>query len=230
MSNQKNLISESNATGSQSATPNQIYLLNCLEICTIIFRGFRSSENENECRAVLEDGLPALTSPSENSIQSLANIAATILDSLDNSCSQEEICFRLETDYVNLFVNNIKGITAPLYESCYTPGTARTMGEPALAMRDRLEQYGLKPSGDLATEPPDHLCIELEYLFVLLIQAWGSNDSSAEKKALRFGQEMLAWTKLFREKLSSSNSTNSGKFYLLSADFLVATLTEIISE
>ncbi|WP_031483236.1 TorD/DmsD family molecular chaperone [Maridesulfovibrio frigidus] len=230
MSNQKNIISKSNESGSEGATPTQIYLLNCLEICTIIFRGFRSNDNKDECRAVLEDGLPALASPSENAVQPLTKLATAILDSIDNSCSQEEICVRLETDYVNLFINNIRGITAPLYESCYEPGSARIMREPALAMRDKLEQYGLKPSGILATEPPDHLCIELEYLFVLLIQAWGSNDSSAEIKALKFGQEMLLWTKLFREKLGSSSSTNSEKFYTLSADFLIGVLNKIIGE
>jgi TorA maturation chaperone TorD len=67
---------------------------------------------------------------------------------------------------VRLFISNRTGITAPLFHSCYASGDGLLMGEPARMMREVLAAQGL----DLAEtvhEPPDHLSIELEYLYYL---------------------------------------------------------------
>lgn len=136
------------------------------------------------------------------------------------------MCSRLEADYVRLFINNKEGLTAPLYESCYGPGQSRTMGKSALAMRNRLEKAGLKPSGNLAGEPPDHLCIQLEYLFVLLVRGWSSSDTSFLHDARIFAGEIQPWIRKFRAAIAIGDSM---KFYFCCADYLVTLLDEIIS-
>lgn len=198
----------------------QICLLNCIELCTIIFRGIRNTE----CAAILEDALPALATLSAESLQSLS----ISVSALAGSCpaEQDSFCSELESEYVRLFINSRDGIIAPLYESCYGPGAARTMGEPALAMRRRLEEAGLTPSGHMDSEPPDHLCIELEYLYVLLVQGWGNSDEKNIRAARAFAGEMLVWVRKFRDRLASGGAM---KFYVQAAALLVTVLEEITS-
>ncbi|WP_432738276.1 TorD/DmsD family molecular chaperone [Maridesulfovibrio sp. FT414] len=198
----------------------RICLLNCIELCTIIFRGIRNTE----CSTILEDALPALATLSAESLQSLS----VPVSALAGSCPAEtdNFCSQLETEYVRLFINSREGVVAPLYESCYGPGFARTMGEPALAMRRLLEEAGLTPSGNMDSEPPDHLCIELEYLYVHLVQGWGSSDEESLRSARAFAGEMLVWTGKFRDKLASGGAM---KFYVQAAALLVAVLEEVTS-
>ena len=112
----------------------------------------------------------------------------------------------LEESYVRLFVNAQKGITAPLYHSCYQnteqPGfRPRLMGEPAGLMRQLFKSKGLLLD-DRVNEPPDHLCIELEYLYFLLQQGVSRQDKESLEEAVSFaGTVMYPWVSLFRDHL-----------------------------
>ena len=80
----------------------------------------------------------------------------------------------LEESYVRLFVNAQNGITAPLYHSCYQDtgqpdSQSGLMGESAGFMRQFFKSKGLSLANSI-NEPPDHLSIELEYLYFLLQQ------------------------------------------------------------
>ncbi|NIQ90076.1 MAG: molecular chaperone TorD family protein, partial [Desulfobacterales bacterium] len=70
----------------------------------------------------------------------------------------------LEEGYVRLFISAKGGITAPLYESCYEFEGAPLMGRAAAEMKERFETKDLSVA-DTIQEPPDHLSIELEYLY-----------------------------------------------------------------
>ncbi|NDV23388.1 molecular chaperone [Desulfovibrio sp. JC022] len=205
---------------SEEENLDQVCLLNSIELCAIIFRGI----NPEECAALLDEGLPALATLSTESLQSLSeplkNIAASCPEITD------EFCENLESEHVRLFINSRSGITAPLYESCYEPGSGKVMGKPHLAMRKRLETAGLAPTGEQASEPMDHLCIELEYLYVLLANGWGGNDENSLTGAREFATEKLIWVRKFNEKLSNSDAM---QFYVAASDLLVAILEEITS-
>ena len=112
----------------------------------------------------------------------------------------------------------------PLYESCYEFEGAQLMGKPATKMRERFESKGLSIGEDIH-EPPDHLAIELEYLYFLLEKGWSQKDEAVAAEALSFASEsMLPWVTEFKMKLAGEKEC---PFYSLISSVLVAILNHI---
>ncbi|MEE4261172.1 MAG: molecular chaperone TorD family protein [Desulfobacteraceae bacterium] len=140
------------------------------------------------------------------------------LNGIINELADENALFQyLEEAYVRLFINSRAGITAPLYASCYVDGTASNenaplMGPPADLMRKRFASKGLEMS-ETMHEPPDHLSIELEYLFFLLKNGWADNDPALLSEAVSFaGEAMLPWVDSLWERIADENQC---RFYPL---------------
>ena len=130
------------------------------------------------------------------------------LIAFNNSFSDgNEIYQSLEQSYVRLFINSLDGIAAPLYASCFEPGRAAgedapLMGPPAVMMKERFDSKGLS-LGDHIHEPPDHLSIELEYLYFLLDKGWSDGDTALIDEAVSFaGETMLPWVTRFQERIA----------------------------
>ncbi len=128
----------------------------------------------------------------------------------------------LEVAYVRIFINSNQGIIAPLYHSCYESQDNRVMGEPASMMKQRLASSGLALGEPYSTEPPDHLSIELEYLYYLLLGGLIDQDQSYRKEAASFSRNfMLPWVTDFAARLENERQC---LFYPLSAGQLVEIL------
>ncbi len=112
--------------------------------------------------------------------------------------SPEALFLALEAAYVRLFVSCRGGIAAPLYQSCYSHDGAPLMGPPAVRMQQRLADAGLvRATG--AVEPPDHLAVELEYLYFLVV----SGTTAFMHKAVLFARtELSAWIGPFKDRLA----------------------------
>jgi len=138
----------------------------------------------------------------------------------------DEIFRYLEQAYVRLFINS-DGMIAPLYASCYAAGSAPgvdapLMGPPAVAMKERFESKALS-LGDHIHEPPDHLSIELEYLYFLLAKGWSDDDATLMDEAVTFAAEtMLPWVIRFQQRLAAIET--EGRFYQLTTAILCALL------
>ena len=152
------------------------------------------------------------------------------LDNIISSFAETEALFsHLEEGYVSLFINSRHGIIAPLYASCYVEGRASgekglLMGPPAIAMKKRLESSGLSLADNM-NEPPDHLSIELEYLYFLLKKGWDDNDSELLTEAVFFAAKaMVPWVTLLRERIANDNSC---RFYPLITSATVSILDYI---
>ena len=120
-----------------------------------------------------------------------------IITDLKNFKDADSFYNFLETAYVRLFISHRNGIAAPLYESCYHgvgPGDRGSlMGEPALKMKQRFESKGLSLDFNIH-EPPDHLAIELEYLYFLLSKGREDQDGTLIAEAGSFAAgTMLPW-------------------------------------
>jgi TorA-specific chaperone len=144
---------------------------------------------------------------------------------LKNFLTADSLFQHLETDYVRLFISHRDGIAAPLYESCYVgvePGeTVSLMGGPAVRMKRCLESKGLTIDSHVS-EPPDHLSIELEYLYFLLEEGWGANNSAFVAEAASFAAEiMLPWVTKFHDRLVAETKC---RFYPDISAILYATL------
>lgn len=130
-------------------------------------------------------------------------------------------CSHIEKTYVRLFINNRYEMTIPLYQSCYACDNAPLMGKAALDMRERFESKGLSLDYGMS-EPPDHLCIELEYFYFLLANGWEGENKALIDEAMAFATgELIPWLKTFSVRLSG-NST--GRFYSLFASLLLSIL------
>jgi TorA maturation chaperone TorD len=150
------------------------------------------------------------------------------LQAINTSFTDEyEIFQSLEQSYVRLFINSRDGITAPLYASCYEAGRAVgddavLMGPPAVLMKERFESKGLS-LGNHIHEPPDHLAIELEYLYFLLERGWSDDDPALRNEAVSFASDaMLPWIIKFQERLGAFETES--RFYQLTTAVLCAIL------
>ena len=131
---------------------------------------------------------------------------------LDTFSEADTLYNNLEEDYVRLFISDSKGIRTPLHASCYigeeTDEITPLMGKPALDMRERFKSKGLSIAADVA-EPPDHLAIELEYLYFLLERGWAEKDNSLLEEAFSFSSEvMLPWVMKLQKRLDVIETEN----------------------
>jgi TorA-specific chaperone len=130
----------------------------------------------------------------------------------------------LEEGYVRLFISAKGSITAPLYESCYEFEGAPLMGRAAAEMKERFEAKGLSVA-ETIQEPPDHLSIELEYLYFLLDKGWGEQDDALVAEAAEFASDtLLPWVSELSEKLASEEEC---RYYPLMATIVVEILSVI---
>ncbi|MEZ7198393.1 TorD/DmsD family molecular chaperone [Pseudodesulfovibrio karagichevae] len=179
-----------------SISQSKIVLLNLMELCAAVFHG----PDEQGWRELATHGLPELL----GRVQNFPGLPAEPLERLHRALAPHADAgdfSPLEAEYVRLFIAGPGGVPAPLYESCHQGGAPRTMGHSALAMGDRLAEAGLEISLP-SNEPPDHLALELEYLFHLCAEGW-TDDPALADKAVRFaGEVMLPWVGCFRDRLA----------------------------
>jgi putative dimethyl sulfoxide reductase chaperone len=166
-----------------------------------------------------EKVLPWLDSPAVEVLEKIKN-------GLNTFSTARGLLDHLEEEYVHLFINDPQGIRAPLYASCYAAidadQWAPLLGEPALAMHDRFRSKGLSLADDVG-EPPDHVSIELEYLYFLLNKGWSDNDSLLVDEAASFASEtMLTWVMKLQQSLAEVETASP--FYPL----ITTTLCEVL--
>lgn len=175
----------------------RLHILNVIELLAAIFRGPDSSG----WTMLSEKAVPELAAqPSKTTGHLTAHIEklqAVILPMTD--CP--EIIDDVLSEYVRLFVAGRGGVVAPPYESCYQGDRPAVMGDAALAMQQRLNEAGLEV--DLpSNEPPDHLSLELEYLYHLLVRGWAEDRADLEAQGRAFAGDMLSWVRLFDAQLA----------------------------
>lgn len=107
------------------------------------------------------------------------------LTSFERTCGSEDpdqVRLRLEVEYNRLFVGPA-ALLAPPYESYYaskarTPEGGRLRTDEERAVVQAYKRQGFMVPAELA-ELPDHIAVELEYLFLLSdaeARAWSSGD------------------------------------------------------
>ena len=152
---------------------------------------------------------------------SLPNIIEEMNKWIHGFTDAEALFDELETSYVRLFISNQKGRVIPFYQSCYEYENAPMMGPPASMMKERLAADGLS-IGSHINEPPDHLAVELEYLYFLLTKGWTENYTASIAKAVSFASNtMLPWVHKLQKRLKLQEEST---FYLWLISLIVAVL------
>ena len=198
-------------------------LLNGLALLAQIFWGPEPALCRDMVRGSFRSDLealgPLLDSPGLEDLNRLQVYA-------QNRTSPEELCRELEEDYLRLFVTAREGIHHPPYQSLYETEEGRLMGRPALMMAKRLEALGVDHRSG-TKEPPDHLAVEIEYLFLALEGGLKHGQEGLIALAREFaGEEMLPWVARLAQGLKSDKE--AGDFYPAAAGLLVSVL-EIVA-
>ena len=202
-------------------TPEQLILLGGLKIMGQTFWG----PSLERCTEMVQENYL-------NRLQSLKSILpARSFDSLDQIVSTiksfpdvDSLYQHLEECYVRLFISAKGGIVALLYESCYEFEGAPLMGRAAAEMKKRFEAKGMSVA-DNVQEPPDHISIELEYLYFLLDKGWREKYDALIVEAAEFSSDtLLPWASELSEKLASEEEC---RYYPLMATIVVEILTVI---
>jgi putative dimethyl sulfoxide reductase chaperone len=116
----------------------------------------------------------------------------------------------LLVEYSRLFLGPL-GVIAPPYGSVYLDGERRVMGDSTMEVIRRYRNEGLSGSSD-ATELPDHVAVELEFMSFLVfkeIKALETSDLRAAEEAIekqeRFSGEFLRrWIPAFCERIKEN--------------------------
>ncbi len=183
--------------------------------------------DSNQCEEMLRTA--AYLRPFEE-IEAVANyeppdVLSQLRAVIGNFAAADALFCHLEEAYVRLFINARGGVAAPLYESCHVSENAMLMGQPAMMMKKRLESEGLSLTGH-SNDPPDHLSVELEYLYFLLSKGWPDADPAFVDKAVSYASEILPWINTFRQRIICERQS---PFYPLAASLLCDLLRLIAS-
>lgn len=201
-----------------AVSDTNIFLLDLIELCVAVFRG----PDAKTWSELATSGLPDLL----DRVQGIPGFPAAPIQGLSDALStplKTGDFAPLETEYVRLFIAGPGGIPAPLYQSCHLDTRPRTMGQSALDMRSRLEGAGLEISLP-SNEPPDHLTIELEYLYHLLSEGWSKDPALAASGSNFARLIMLPWVGRFRHKLAEADPHPA---FLCAADVCLALLEAV---
>lgn len=141
------------------------------------------------------------------------DLALQLADALRTS-SQEELLL----DYARLFLGPFEIISHP-YGSVYLDGEKVVMGNSTMQLRDLYRQAGFEVAEDIR-EVPDHIAIELEFLYLLifLIGQANSDEESNRLQALKckfLSAHLGKWVGPFAEAVRKGAESN---FYRLLAD------------
>lgn len=160
-------------------------------------------------RDVFQEGLLQNLTESLTNVCPDAAVYAKEMIKLLPVYSDEELL----VDYSKLFVGPTELAAAP-YGSVYMENAGRIMGDSTMSVVDFYESHGLVMD-DNFTEVPDHIAVELEFMYYLVfneIQAFESSDMTAVATAMESQEVFLdkflrEWADKFADKMSEGAET-----------------------
>jgi TorA-specific chaperone len=201
-----------------------------LESLEKLCRVFWGPDLEKCAEMLSADYMPSFEVLNEDLDNNSMILINNIIDIFSGFSDAKSLFDFLEATYVRLFINARGGISAPLYHSCYLEtdqpdGSPALMGETAVLMKQRFESKGLAIA-DTINEPPDHLSIEIEYLYFLLQNGWETPNIDDLTEAVSFARTfMLPWVSLLCDRLTAAEQPPL--FYSQAAALLRSTLSLI---
>ena len=128
----------------------------------------------------------------------------------------------LGAEYAALFVGPFT-LQAPPYGSVYLEEGRRVMGETTMEVLEIYQQAGLKVE---AREPPDHIVIELEFMYFLLCEEARARQNSEDNTSEVFRMQAQSfldrhlgqWVGSFCEAITSGTESD---FYKALSDCLI---------
>lgn len=170
----------------------------------------------------------------EGLFQNLAALFGEVCPEAASCLAQMEEAFltyseeELSIEYARLFVGPFE-LKAPPYGSVYLDGGRRVMGDSTMEVVRIYEEAGLAMDKDFK-ELPDHIAVELEFMYYLIYKEVEALEKSEKDKALAFGEIrnhffnrfFSPWIPPFCEKIKEATDNH---FYIALADCLSTFIT-----
>lgn len=196
----------------EDTTRELVFIMDGLDLLAAVFAG-----PGPDCVELASERIPAFAGDLDKAPEPFARVFTGLVEAWSPD-DPAGFCQRMETEYVRIFINTKGGVAAPLYHSAYQPGSPGLMGPAAADMARRLAESGLAVGAE--GEPPDHLCIEIEYLSHLL----AAGDSGIPEPARGFARVMSEWVHDFQSAVKRSDPPAA---YGLAADALAAVIDHL---
>lgn len=158
--------------------------------------------------------------PEENTLEKLAELETA----LGHACPEavENIAkmriwtdlAQLRVDYSKLFAGPFK-LLAPPYGSVYLEDKREVMGDSTIDARNRYKEAGLDISGRVM-EAPDHIGIELEFMYYLIFKEIEAIDQRDLESAINYLEKQKAflerhlgrWVTRFTDNVEQNATTS----------------------
>lgn len=146
-------------------------------------------------REDMEEWLELLGANLEVIDSQLANYAKTMTFEYKN---QKNCLSALQVDYAKLFVGPFNLLAAP-FGSVYLEKAWQVMGESTIDVFQRYREAGLEITEDFK-EPPDHVAVELEFMYYLIFKHLETGDENYFKRQQAFLSSHLGkWADSFTD-------------------------------
>lgn len=168
-----------------------------------------------------EEGLRALI----ESISSVSPEVLAFVKNMDEALRNTEV-IDLKVDYTALFIGPFK-LPSPPYGSCYLEQGRRVLGDTTMEVVKFYRQGGVEMDRDTHRDMPDHIAVELEFMYYLInkgIEAWQNGDTEGFSRYQDMQNEFLSrylasWVEPFTRDMKAAAKTS---FYQNLADCTLA--------
>jgi TorA maturation chaperone TorD len=163
----------------------------------------------------------------EKFFEDLAEVLRPICpDAVDFTAHMERVAEHegvqeLAVEYAKLFVGPYE-LLAPPYGSVYLDHQKRVMGDSTMAVKKMYQEYGLQLADDFK-EVPDHIAVELEFMYYLIYKEIEALQQTDQKNALTFLHAQKHFLHVFLRKFvfpfcAKIQEETISKFYQALAD------------
>jgi len=133
-----------------------------------------------------------------NSLPIHVSDSETVMDWIKSFTTEEEFLEAIQVEYTNLFITSFPKLPAPLYKSYYSE--KELFGKDTERLIEIYQKYNFKVSSEIS-ELPDHLAIQLEFVYRLIEQG---TERLAQKNFIN--NEILSWIDELQSKINESSS------------------------
>ncbi len=116
------------------------------------------------------------------------------IDCLNQLLNEEIDDLKLKVEYTKLFITSYPKVPCPPYESVYRTEDRLTMRESTLDVLRFYNRFKLNLSEEFK-EPPDHVAVELEFMYFLTseeVKAWRKGNQTEAYRYLEAEAEFLS--------------------------------------
>jgi TorA maturation chaperone TorD len=164
----------------------------------------------SQCYDLPADNIAGIVSEMAESTSGICPEATKYFPKMEEEIENLE---SLRVDYSKLFLGPF-ALLAPPYGSVYLEGERKVMGDSTIDARNRYREVGLDIAGDFK-EVPDHILVELEYMYYLILKEIESIENSDLHKATDYLKKqkgfledhLVVWVPEFADKIEENAET-----------------------